>query len=143
MYLYCTFSVTGLQLEDLTTRGILLNDVFDSPARRLFQNMTQFNGFNGCPYCEAPGVTVQTSERDHTHKDSVIGNHELRTHDSFTRNGEEAEHIKANGRAQTVLGVKGLSWFSYLLNFDVIREVGIDYMHPPWCCKNAVDIVVR
>ena len=76
-------------------------------------------------------------------KDSVIGNHELRTHDSFTRNGEEAEHIKANGRAQTVRGVKGLSWFSYLLNFNVIREVGIDYMHPPWCCKNAVDIVVR
>ena len=68
----------------------------------------------------------------------MTGNHELRTHDSFTRNGEETEHIKANGRAKTILGVKGVSWFSYLSNFDVIREVGIDYMHPPWGCENTV-----
>lgn len=36
---------------------------------------------------------------------------------------------KANRGTQTVLGVKGLAWFSYLLDFDNIRGVEVVYMH--------------
>lgn len=60
--------------------------------------------------------------------DSTTRFHYQGTYDSFTRNGEQAEH-KANGETQTVLGVIGLAWFSYLLNFDNIRGVGVDYIH--------------
>nr|XP_022308550.1 uncharacterized protein LOC111114507 [Crassostrea virginica] len=75
---------TGLAVNNLTIRGILLNGVFDAPARCLFQNMVQFNGFYGCPYCEVPGKSVQTSERGYTlsypfNLDSQHGHHQLRT----------------------------------------------------------------
>lgn len=64
LQMFCLFA--GLQVDGLTVRGVLLNGVFDSPARCLFQNIVQFNGFNGCPYCHAPGQTVRTSEKGHT-----------------------------------------------------------------------------
>ena len=122
-------------MDGLTIRGLLLNGVFDSPARCLFQNMVQFNGFYGCPYCRTPGQTVQTSERGHTlaylfNTESENGYHEPRTHESFIRCGEEAENKKSNdGKQCTVFGVKGLSWFSYMQPFNIIRGVAIDYMH--------------
>lgn len=122
-------------INNLTIRGILLNGVFDAPARCLFQNMVQFNGFYGSPYCEVPGKSVQTSERGYTlsypfNLDSQHGHHQLRTHTSLTRNAREAEEKKATGaRQNAVCGVKGFSWFSVLPNFDLVRCVAIDYMH--------------
>lgn len=97
--------------------------------------MVQFNGFYGCPYCEVPGKSVQTSERGYTlsypfNLDSQHGHHQLRTHTSLTRNAREAEERKATGaRQNAVCGVKGFSWFSVLPNFDLVRGVAIDYMH--------------
>lgn len=90
--------------------------------------MTQFNGFYGCPYCYAPGKSVQTSERGHTlsypfNMENPNGHHEVRTHASHVKNAEEAQLNRM------VLGVKGLTWFSYLPKFDTIRGTAIDYMH--------------
>lgn len=122
-------------MDTLTIRGVLLNGVFDSPARCLFHNMVQFNGFYGCPYCYTPGKTVQTSERGHTlsypfNVNNQNGYGENRTHNSFTNNGVEAEQNKSRGTSNsTVKGVKGLTWFNFLPNFDVVRGVSIDYMH--------------
>lgn len=128
----CLFH-SGLVVDNLRIRGILLNAVFDSPARCLFQNMVQFNGFCGCPYCYAPGKSVQTSERGHTltypfNYENPNGHHELRTHLSNTRDGVEAEQKKANG-INNIRGVKGLGYFNYLPNFDIVRGVSVDYMH--------------
>lgn len=125
--------ISGLVVDNLHIRGILLNAVFDSPARCLFQAMVQFNGFCGCPYCYAPGKSVQTSERGHTltypfNFENPNGHHELRTHLSNTRDGEEAEQKKANG-VGNIRGVKGLGFFNYLPNFDIVRGVSVDYMH--------------
>lgn len=125
--------ISGLVVDNLHICGILLNAVFDSPARCLFQNMVQFNGFCGCPYCYAPGKSVQTSERGHTltypfNYENPNGHHELRTHLSNTRDGEEAEQKKANG-VGNIRGVKGLGFFNYLPNFDIVRGVSVDYMH--------------
>lgn len=119
----------GLEVNDQKIRSILLNGVFDSPARCLFMNMVQFNGFHGCPYCYVRGETVQTSERGHTlvypfAMDSPDGHSLLRTHSSHTRDGEEAERLM-----NSVNGVKGLTWFSYVPNFDIVRGVAVDYMH--------------
>lgn len=122
------FFISGVAINNQTIKGILLNGVFDSPARCLFHNMTQFNGFYGCPYCYAPGKSVQTSERGHTlsypfNMENPNGHHEVRTHASHVKNAEEAQLYKV------VLGVKGLTWFSYLPKFDTIRGTAIDYMH--------------
>lgn len=47
--------------ETKAVKCILLSGTFDAPAKCLFQNMVQFNGFFGCPYCLNPGVTLKTS----------------------------------------------------------------------------------
>lgn len=120
---------SGLEVDHQMIRGILLNGVFDSPARCLFMNMVQFNGFYGCPYCYIRGETVQTSDRGPTLSylfvmDNPDGHSMRRTHSSHTRDGEEAECER-----NSVNGVKGLTWFSYMPNFNIVRGVAVDYMH--------------
>ena len=113
----------------MTIIGLLLNGVFNSPVRCLFQTMVQFNGFYGCAYYRTPGQTVQTSERGHTlahlfNTESENGYREPRTHESFIRCGEETKNKKTNdGKQCTVLGVSGLPLFSYLQLFNIIRVV--------------------
>ena len=46
---------------------ILLSACCDTPAWCLFQNLTQFNGKHGCPYCTQRGESVKTSECGFTH----------------------------------------------------------------------------
>ena len=113
---------------------MLLNGVFDAPARCLFQNLVQFNGFYGCPYCLTPGETVKTSERGHTHaypfnRDSPDGCGDKRTHAMFEEFGKEAEDNRKNGKTANKFGVRGLSWFLYVPKFDIVRGVAVDYMH--------------
>ena len=73
---------------------------------------------------------MKTSERGHTHTypfniKSYNGHHELRTNESFTENAKEAECTPG----KNVFGVKGLTWFSFLPWFDMVRGVAVDYMH--------------
>ncbi|XP_069108930.1 uncharacterized protein [Argopecten irradians] len=128
------FYFKGVMVDDIKVRGLLFNCVFDAPARCLFHNMVQFNGFYGCPYCMSPGESVKTSERGHTHAypyvhDSQTGHHEKRTHEVFIEQGTSSEHMKSEGKVGSTVGVKGLTWFSFLPKFDMVRGVGIDYMH--------------
>lgn len=72
---------------------------FDSPARCLFMEMTQFNGYFGCPFCLSPGESVKTSERGQIHAypynlDSVTGHGELRTNEKFIHDAESADQCK-------------------------------------------------
>lgn len=95
--------------------------------------MIKFNGFCGCPYCYAPGESVQTSDRGHTltyplNCENPNEHLELFTHLSNTRNGIEADQNKAKGFSN-ILGAKGIIFFNYLPNFDIFRGVWVDYMH--------------
>lgn len=95
--------------------------------------MIKFNGFCGCPYCYAPGESVQTSDRGHTltyplNCENPNEHLELFTHLSNTRNGIEADQKKAKGFSN-ILGAKGIIFFNYLPNFDIFRGVWVDYMH--------------
>ncbi|XP_033726096.1 uncharacterized protein LOC117315808 [Pecten maximus] len=124
----------GIVVDDIKIRGLLLNCVFDAPARCLFHNMVQFNGFHGCPYCMSPGESVKTSERGHTHaypfdKSTATGHGETRTHQMLVEQGTAAEQDRLTGKVGNTFGVKGLTWFSFLPKFDMVRGVGIDYMH--------------
>ncbi|KXJ13019.1 hypothetical protein AC249_AIPGENE28187 [Exaiptasia diaphana] len=110
-------------------RAILLCGVFDAPARCLFQEMMQFNGFHGCPFCQSPGETVKTSERGSTHTypydvSSRTGHGEERTHADTVSNAK-----KADKERNPVMGVKGSTWFMFVPKFDIVRGISIDYMH--------------
>ena len=44
----------------MVARGILLACSVDLPARAMISNMKQWNGANGCLYCEEEGSTIGT-----------------------------------------------------------------------------------
>jgi hypothetical protein len=118
-----------LEVKNQKIRDILLNGVFDSHARCLFMNMVQFDGFYGCPYSHIQGESEQISERGHTLSypfvtDRSDGHSTSRTHASITRDGEEAQW-----QMKPINGVKGLGWFTYVLNFGIVRGGAVDYMH--------------
>ena len=127
--------VNGLGGQRKCLRALLLSATMDAPAKCLFQNVVQFNGFYGCPYCESPGATVQTSEKGHTHaypfdRVNVENGHGPRkAHETVSEYAREAENLKSRGKQQTVKGVKGCSWFTFVPGFDIVQGVAIDYMH--------------
>lgn len=128
-------------------RFILLWGSFDAPAKCMFQNMLQYNGAYGFPYCLHPGETVKTSERGHTltypfhlkgqqSEGEGQGAHltamriERRTHDQTLKFAREAENSKCSGALNAaVKGVKGMTWSMFLPGLDIISGVTIDYMH--------------
>ena len=126
-----------------TVRCIVLCGSFDAPAKCLFQNMSQFNGAFGCPYCLHQGEVVKTSEKGHTRaypfhltqKEEVPVTHstartcEKRTHDQTLHFAKEAENLKGSSRVNAVKGVKGMIWSMFFPGFDIISGVAIDYMH--------------
>ncbi|XP_070174358.1 uncharacterized protein [Littorina saxatilis] len=125
---------TGFQTGKTTVKGLLLSGVFDSPARSLFQNIIQFNGFHGCPYCLMPGETFRTSAGGCTHIYPLNmqyrnGCGEPRTHQDTVKQAEEADALFQAGKHKNVKGVKGKAWSMCFPHFDVIRGVALDYMH--------------
>ena len=127
--------VNGLGGQRKCLRALLLSATKDAPAKCLFQNVVQFNGFSGCPYCESPGATVQTSEKGHTHAypfDRVNvenGHGPLKTRETVSEYAREAENLKSRGKQQTVKGVRAYSWFTFVPGFDIVQGIAIDYMH--------------
>ena len=95
-------------------RVLALACVFDLPAKAAVLNMKQYNGENGCTYCEAKGqIHGNGCARIYDNEDAA-----LRTKDS----------IRANTETLT-LGVKGACALTDLPHFDITKFVVIDYMH--------------
>lgn len=75
----------------VTARLILLNCSVDLPARAMVTNMKQWNGVNGCLYCEDQGTTIGTN---HLHRYWPHQVHSMkRTHASLLRNAAEAVRL--------------------------------------------------
>lgn len=102
----------------------------------MFQQLSQFNGYYGCPYCLHPGETVQTSAKGHT-LTYPFNEENLKTGHGTKRNHEQTLQFAKEATKQTVelgketnkMGVKGFSWFMFVPKFDIIRGCAIDYMH--------------
>lgn len=123
--------------EAKTVKCILLSGTFDAPAKCLFHNLVQFNGYFGCPYCLHPGTTLKTSSTGAGHSHvyqydrETNGQTRQRTHEQTVSFAIEAERLKKLGKFNTTVtkGVKGLSWSMHFPKFDIIFGTAIDYMH--------------
>lgn len=113
----------------------LFSGIFDAPAKSMFLNMTQFNGEYGCSYCLEPGETFKISVRGHTHIypfnfDYTDGHTSLRTHKETLEHANDAQlKLMESGKENKKFGIKGMTWVMALPKFNIIDEVGIDYMH--------------
>jgi hypothetical protein len=116
-------------------KAVVLSAVFDAPARCLFQNFNQFNGYSGCPFCLTKGESVKTSKKGHTltypyDLNSDTGHGASRTHKSTLEIAKEIHSdMVRTAKKKTVCGVKGFSCFMFVRGFDIIRSIAIDYMH--------------
>ena len=71
----------------MVCRAILLTCSVDLPARAMITNMKQWNGANGCLYCEEEGTTIGC---DHLHRYWPYKDATLRTRTSLLHNAEMA-----------------------------------------------------
>lgn len=96
----------------------------DSIARCEIMNMTQFNGANGCAWCEHPGQVIPKGNGFCRVYPPTASTPKPRTHDSF------AEHAsKARASQQASCGIKGASVLTMLAFFTFGAGFAVDYMH--------------
>ncbi|XP_066936547.1 uncharacterized protein [Clytia hemisphaerica] len=118
----------GTQInEEVTIKSMLLCGTFDMPAKASVLNFQQFNAFYGCPKCLQEGETAKTAKNGNVrcfpfNKSNPTGPH--RTHTETVEHAKEAMIAKNH-----VKGVKGPTPLMLVPSYDVIRGIGIDYMH--------------
>ena len=118
------------KIQQLETKGIeistpdgtkvvkakLIAGVFDFPAKVTALNITQYNGYYGCPYCTDRGI-----HKCHRHLYLPIEPHKIRTPFEIAVWAQKAIML-----GRPVFGVKGIS---LLAPFISIYHIPIDYMH--------------
>ena len=95
----------------------------DSPARAIVKNCKQFNGENGCDWCEFPGETAANAQPP-TRYYPYRGPPKKRT-----KRKQMRYTLKSIRENEAVKGVKGPSIIGILPTFDPVRGVAVDYMH--------------
>nr|XP_042912670.1 uncharacterized protein LOC122272752 [Parasteatoda tepidariorum] len=116
----------GVSIAGITRRVIFTSCVADSVAKAALQNIKQFNGKYGCPYCYHPGDIVESNQLKYT-----FGTF----YERRNSNQMKKDMIAAEQSGEIVKGVKGLTPFASLPYFDLVYGFPIDYMH---CCLLGV-----
>jgi hypothetical protein len=116
----------------------------DTIAKDCIQKKIQFNGYNGCSYCDHPGINVC---KDPTRCNLELGKKSTQAKNKGSQssnqiryptveNTNKRTHVntitdmrQARATNETVRGFKNLSPLVGIQNFDVINGMAIDYMH--------------
>lgn len=123
--------------EEYKFMPIISHCVVDLPAKHMIQCIKQYNGKNACTYCMHPGESVEFS------KNTKPGRKKSNLYTSrkvirYTENGRKYElrnsletmtSMAKETSTENIDGVTGLSCLVSLPNFDIIKGIGVDYMH--------------
>lgn len=96
----------------------------DTIARCEIMNTRQFNGANGCAWCEDTGVVVPKGNGFCRVYPQSASEGKLRTPESFTMHASKARAMEAPS-----CGIKGPSVLSLLAFFTFASSFVVDYMH--------------
>lgn len=110
---------TGLFENDSIFKFFVTHAAFDLPIKCVLQQITQYNGYSACFYCDHPGEKTDKGVRY-----TYIENFTVRNHSQMIRTINEV--IKTG---KTVNGIKGMSPMVGFNNFDLVNSFSIDYMH--------------
>ena len=98
--------------------------VSDLIAKCQILNMYQHNGFYGCTFCTAAGVTIGRSHCYYPFEQEYT----LRTPEVHSKHVQVAEMLLKRNEKWNVCGVKGKSAFARIVE-GLPLTAGIDYMH--------------
>lgn len=118
------------EFERLSSEGIVMNsELFkfyithaslDLPAKAAVQQITQYNGYDSCSYCEHPGEKTPKGIRyTILHPDCP-----KRDHENMISTIQKVLTSKG-----VVKGIKGLSPMIGFQKYDLAKSFTIDYMH--------------
>lgn len=94
----------------------------DSVARPMIQNIKQFNGMYGCPYCLNKGVIRSVGRgQSRMYVDGLGPKRTLQQH------LDDCDFVNLNGCVRR--GVKGASVLLLLQEFNIVKSFVPDYMH--------------
>lgn len=115
-------STPYLSDEEVNIKVHVLLFTVDSVARPLVQNMSQFNGEYGCPYCLQKGHRIRVGNG--TSRIYRYGKYKARTEEQHWK------HIKsALKKKERIKGVKGPSILQSIPGLHIIHGFPPDYLH--------------
>ena len=98
---------TGDGNDTVSVHGILLDVTLDAPAKALWLQMKQFNGYSGCPKCKEKGCqhVIGTGKKGRIrqshiypyNEDSLSGHCEMRRHDEVKQQALEVMRRRKDG----------------------------------------------
>ena len=112
--------------ENIIVKGFLFSASCDIPARSLVLNMNQHNGEHCCPKCLHSGDNYRTESGGNI-RVFPYQQEEERVSRTHADTLSDAHFAMTNNT--TVTGIKGPSFLMFVPQFDVVKNMGIDYMH--------------
>lgn len=115
-------STTYRSIESIHIRVHTLLAAVDAPARCKCQNIKQFNGKFGCPYCLHPGEVLEPGKNNARIYRGAVGNPR-----TTAQHVADVKKVVDNG--EYVHGIKGPSICSKIPLFNIIYGFPPEYMH--------------
>ncbi|XP_037049622.1 uncharacterized protein LOC119083916 [Bradysia coprophila] len=128
-----------------TFQPVVTHCAVDLPAKAKIQETKQFGGYNACSYCHIPGVQVSISCKTKNKKRKIkYGQENVQSKkvlqirypegtDSFALRDEKDTLQKMIAASKctnnAVDGIKDVSCLAALQHFNIVRSIGIDYLH--------------
>lgn len=120
---------------DIRVLPVITHCVVDLPAKAHLQQTTQYNGRNGCTYCEHPGTQVKGDKKGIRYTVRIPAD-DLRTQDKTF-----VAMYKSHKTDERVGGIKGISCIVSIPYFNPIFGFCFDYMH--CVCLGVVPNMIR
>lgn len=111
----------GIMVNMKNFRFYITVGAMDLPAKCSLQQMTQYNGYSSCNYCEHPGISTEKGVRY-----NVSSLTAPRQHDKIVESMAKLHRLP---NTATINGIKGLSPMIAFDHFDLCISFAIDYMH--------------
>lgn len=115
----------GFVFRDRVYRVAATNAALDLPAKSMFLQIKQFNGYSACGFCFEKGELIQGRKNpNYVNRNETV---RLRTHDDFVKAMNKIITEKPIGNIED--GVQGICPAVTFEYFDLVKSFCLDYMH--------------
>lgn len=113
----------GFIYKNRVFRVAVTHAVFDLPAKAMFLQMKQYNGYDACGFCLQAGKYISDLGVRYGNDTECA---ELRKHEDFVAAMHKIMNTSADNDVQGVTGICPATSFEH---FDLVKSFCLDYMH--------------